>query len=113
MMICKICKGWGGPKLCGPFCQKETNWEKGGTSQSVIFFEKKNIKREIGLCMSALISELINITAHKLHRPLLTIHIMKAYDANYSKIIKEHKYKDNDKDKHDDTDDDTDKIPEN
>ena len=52
--------------------------------------------------MSALISELINITAHKLHRPLLTIHIMKAYDASYSKIIREHKYKDQDNNKPDD-----------
>ena len=36
----------------------------------------------------------------------LTIHIMKAYDESYSKIIRGHKYKDNDKDK------DTDKVPE-
>ena len=36
----------------------------------------------------------------------LTIHILKAYDESYLKIIRGHKYKDNDKDK------DTDKVPE-
>ena len=38
----------------------------------------------------------------------ITIHILKAYDENYPKIIRRHKYKykDNDKDK------DTDKVPE-
>ena len=35
---------------------------------------------------------------------LITIHILKAYDESYSKIIKGHKYKDKDKD--------TDKLPE-
>ena len=35
------------------------------------------------------------------------IHILKAYDESYSKIIREHKYKD----KHNDKDKDTDKVP--
>ena len=36
----------------------------------------------------------------------ITIHILKAYDESYSKIIKEHKYKDKDNDK------EIDKVPE-
>ena len=35
---------------------------------------------------------------------------MKDYDESYSKIIREHKYKDNDKDQ--DNDKDTEKVPE-
>ena len=38
----------------------------------------------------------------------ITIHILKAYDESYSKIIRGHKYKDKDNDK----DKDTDKVPE-
>ena len=38
----------------------------------------------------------------------LTVHILKAYDESYSKIIREHKYKDKDNDK----DKDTYKVPE-
>ena len=42
------------------------------------------------------------------------MHILKAYDEIYSKIIREHKYKDkdNDKDKDKDKDKDTEKVPE-
>ena len=40
----------------------------------------------------------------------ITLHILKAYDESYSKIIREHKYKDNEKD--DDKDKDKDKVPE-
>ena len=45
----------------------------------------------------------------------ITIHILKAYDESYSKIIRGHKYKDKDKDKDkdNDRDKDTDKEPEN
>ena len=42
----------------------------------------------------------------------ITIHILKAYDESYSKIIRGHKYKDKDKDKDNDKDIDTDKVPE-
>ena len=44
-----------------------------------------------------------------------TIHILKAYDESYSKIIRGHKYKDKDKDndKDNDKDKDTYKVPEN
>ena len=46
----------------------------------------------------------------------LTIHILKAYDESYSKIIREHKYKDKDNDKANDkdkdNDKDTEKVPE-
>ena len=38
----------------------------------------------------------------------ITKHILKAYDESYSKIIREHNYRDKDKDK----DKDTDKVPE-
>ena len=38
----------------------------------------------------------------------ITIHILKAYDESYSKIIREHEYKDKDNDK----DKDTEKVPE-
>ena len=38
----------------------------------------------------------------------ITIHILKAYDESYSKIIRGHKYKDKDNDK----DNDTDEVPE-
>ena len=33
----------------------------------------------------------------------ITVHILKAYDESYSKIIREHKYKDKDNDKDKDT----------
>lgn len=36
---------------------------------------------------------------------------MKAYDASYSKPIREHEYKDKDNNKDDDNDKDTDKVP--
>ena len=39
----------------------------------------------------------------------MTIHILKAYDEGYSKIIRGHEYKDKDNDK----DKDTNKVPEN
>ena len=43
------------------------------------------------------------------------MHILKAYDESYSKIIRQHKYKDkdkdDDKDKDNDKDKDTDKVP--
>ena len=39
----------------------------------------------------------------------ITIHILKAYDESYSKIIREHKYKDKDNDKDKDKDNDKDK----
>ena len=39
----------------------------------------------------------------------ITIHILKTYDESYSKIMRKHKYKDNDK--HSDKDKDTDKVP--
>ena len=42
----------------------------------------------------------------------ITIHILKAYDESYSKIIREHKYKDKDNDKDKDKDKDTEKVPE-
>ena len=42
----------------------------------------------------------------------ITIHILKAYDESYSKIIRRHKYKDKDNDKDNDKDKDTDKVPE-
>ena len=42
----------------------------------------------------------------------ITIHILKAYDESYPKIIIGHKYKDNDNDKDNDKDKDTDKVPE-
>ena len=38
-----------------------------------------------------------------------TIHILKAYDESYSKIIIRHKYKDKDNDKDNDNDKDTEK----
>ena len=62
----------------------------------------------IVLTMSVFTSGIINITASK------TIHILKAYDESYSKIIKGHKYKDkdNNKDKDKNKDKDTDKVPE-
>ena len=41
-----------------------------------------------------------------------TIHILKAYDESYSKIIRKHKYKDKDNDKDNDKDKDTEKVPE-
>ena len=40
----------------------------------------------------------------------ITIHIMKAYDESYSKIIRRHKYKDKDNDKDNAKDKDTDKV---
>ena len=40
----------------------------------------------------------------------ITIHIPKAYDESYSKIMKGHKYKDKDNDKDNDKDTDTDKV---
>ena len=43
----------------------------------------------------------------------ITLHILKAYDESYSKIIRRHKYKDKDNDKDNDKDKDTDKVPEN
>ena len=43
----------------------------------------------------------------------ITIHILKAYDESYSKIIRGHKYKDKDNDKDNDKDKDTYKVPEN
>ena len=46
------------------------------------------------------------------HTPL-TIHILRAYDESYSKIIRGHKYKDKDNEKDNDKDKDTDKVPEN
>ena len=42
----------------------------------------------------------------------ITVHILKAYDESYSKIIREHKYKDKDNDKDNDKDKDTEKVPE-
>ena len=42
----------------------------------------------------------------------ITIHILKAYDESYSKIIRDHKYKDKDNDKDNDKDKDTEKVPE-
>ena len=42
----------------------------------------------------------------------ITIHILKAYDESYSKIIRGHKYKDKDNDKDNDKDKDTEKVPE-
>ena len=42
----------------------------------------------------------------------MTRHILKAYDEGYSKIIREHKYKDKDNDKDNDKDKDTEKVPE-
>ena len=44
---------------------------------------------------------------------LITIHILKAYDESYSKIIRGHKCKDKDNDKYNDKDKDTHKVPEN
>ena len=43
----------------------------------------------------------------------ITIHILKAYDECYSKIIRRHKYKDKDNDKDNDKDKGTDKVPKN
>ena len=46
----------------------------------------------------------------------ITLHILKAYDESYSKIIRRHKYEDKDNDKGNDRDNDkdkdTDKVPE-
>ena len=42
----------------------------------------------------------------------ITIHILRAYDDNYSKIIRGHKYKDKDNNKDNDKDKGTDKVPE-
>ena len=42
----------------------------------------------------------------------ITIHILKAYDESYSKVIRGHKYKDKDNDKENNKDKDTDKVPE-
>ena len=42
----------------------------------------------------------------------ITIHILKAYDESYSRVIREHKYKDKDNDKHNNKDKDTEKVPE-
>ena len=42
----------------------------------------------------------------------ITIHIMKAYDESYSKIIRGHRYKDKGNDKDNDKEKDTDKVPE-
>ena len=43
----------------------------------------------------------------------VTIHILKAHDESYSKIIRGHKYKDKDNDKDNNKDKDTDKVPGN
>ena len=40
------------------------------------------------------------------------MHILRAYNESYSKIIREHKYKDKDNDKNNDKDKDTDKVAE-
>ena len=57
------------------------------------------------------ISLLVGFT-HIPHQTPITIHILKAYDESYSKIIRGHKYKDKDNDKYNDKDKDTDKVPE-
>ena len=57
---------------------------------------------------------MIMISACRLHKSQtpITIHILKAYDESYSKIIREHKYKDKDNNKDDENNKDTDKVPE-
>ena len=67
----------------------------------------------MSVCVSVITSKMIIITARRLHRPPITIHILKAYDESYSKIIRGHKYKDKDNDKDNDKDKDTYKVPEN
>ena len=42
----------------------------------------------------------------------ITIHILKAYDESYSKIVRGHKHKDKHNYKDNDKDKDTDKVPE-
>ena len=62
---------------------------------------------------SVITSKVIIISARRLHRPLsITIHILKAYDESYLKIIRGHKYKDEDNGKDNDKDKYTDKVPE-
>ena len=46
---------------------------------------------------------MINNTAQRLHKPGITKHILKAHDESNSLIIREHKYKDNEKDDDKDT----------
>ena len=53
------------------------------------------------VCLTAITSKMIVMTP-------IAIHILKAYDASYSKIMRVHIYKDKDNDK----DKDTDKVPE-
>ena len=63
------------------------------------------------VCPSVITSKMIIISARRLQTPI-TIHILKAYDESYSKIIRGHKYKDKDNDKDNDKDKDTEKVPE-
>ena len=63
------------------------------------------------VCVSVITSKMIIITARRLHRPPITIHILKAYDESYSKIIRGHKYKDKDNDKDKYKDKDTETVP--
>ena len=62
--------------------------------------------------MSVITSKMINMAS----QTPITIHILKAYDESYSKIIRKHKYKDKDNDKDNDNDidkdKDTEKVPE-
>ena len=53
-----------------------------------------------------------SIDCSKASKTPTTIHILKAYDERYSKIIRGHKYKDKDNDKDNHKDKDTDKVPE-
>ena len=62
--------------------------------------------------MCLITSKKINYTTQRLHRPLITIHILKAHDDSYSRGRRERKYKDKDNDKDDDKYKDTDKITE-
>ena len=63
-------------------------------------------------CLPVITSKTINISASRNHRPIQTKHILKAYDEIYSKIIRGHKYKDEDNGKDNDKDKYTDKMPE-
>ena len=54
--------------------------------------------------MCLITSKKIIYTTQRLHRPLITIHILKAHDDSYSRGRRERKYKDKDNDKDDDKD---------